>query len=113
MKFLLVLAAIAVAAWVYLKPLPPGQGPNAQAGMRASAAIIQTVESYRSARGVYPLNLSDLVPEFLSGVPHLSNGSEIEYERLGANYKLSFNYTNPLPVHCNYSPGSKWQCEWF
>ncbi len=113
MKFLMVLAAIGIAAWIYLKPLPPGQGPNAQAGMRASAAIIQTLENYRSSRGVYPMNLSDLVPEFLSGVPHLSNGSEIEYERLGGNYKLSFNYTNPLPVHCNYQPDSKWHCEWF
>lgn len=113
MKFLLVLIALAAGAWIYLKPLPPGKGPNAQAGMRASGVIIQTVENYRGAHGMYPLTLSELVPEYLSGVPRLSNGSEIEYERLGGNFKLTFNYTNPLPVHCSYSPGVKWQCEWF
>jgi hypothetical protein len=113
MKFMLVLAAIVAGAWFYFKPLPPGQGPNAQAGMRASAAILQTLESYHTDKGVYPLTMPDLVPDYLSGIPHLPNGSEIEYERLGPTFKLTFNYTNPLPVHCSYSPGVKWQCEWF
>lgn len=113
MKVLLLLAALIAGAWMYYKPLPPGKGPNAAAGMRAGAAIVQTLESYRSARGVYPMNLEDLVPEYLGSLPRLSNGSSFEYQRLGGSFKLTFNYTTPLPVHCNYEPATRWACEWF
>ncbi len=113
MKFLIVLAVIAAVGWFYLKPLPPGKGPDAAKGMRASSAVLQAIESYHSARNVYPLTLDDIVPEFLSGVPHLSNGSTLEYQRLGPTYMLTFNYANPLPVHCSIQPGKKWACEWF
>lgn len=113
MKFLLVLAVLVAVGWIYFKPLPPGKGPNAEAGMRASSRVIQAIEGFRSARGIYPATMDDLIPEFLSGQPHLSNGSSLEYTRLGANYMVSFNYTNPLPVHCSYEPGKKWACEWF
>jgi hypothetical protein len=112
MKFMLVLGAIIGAAWIYFKPLPPGKGPAAEAGKRASAVLIQTVENYRTARAVYPMVLDDLIPDYLSRLPHLSNGSEIDYTRLGATYKITFSYTNPLPVHCSYQPGKKWECEW-
>ncbi len=113
MKFLLVLAALLGGAWAYYKPLPPGKGPNAAAGMRAGDVIVGTLETYRSARGVYPLSLEDLVPEYLGSMPRLSNGSSFDYERLGATFKLTFNYTTPLPVHCSYQPGTRWACEWF
>jgi hypothetical protein len=113
MKFLLVVAVLAAVAWYYLKPLPPGQGPNAQIGMRASVPILQSIEAFRNARGVYPLTLDDVVPEFLNGVPHLPNGSTFEYQRLGVSYALTFNYSNPLPVHCSYDGTKKWKCEWF
>jgi hypothetical protein len=113
MKYLLVLAVLAAAAWFYFKPLPPGKGPDADHGKRVAGALIQTLESYRSARGLYPPDLDDLVPDYLSGVPVLGNGSSFSYTRLGANYKLSFNYSNPLPVHCIYEPTTHWSCEWF
>lgn len=114
MKLVLFLAALAAGAWFYFGPLPtPGQGPNAAAGMRAGNAIVQTMEGYRSARGVYPMSLEEMVPEYLAGLPRLSNGSSFEYQRLGATFKLTFNYTNPLPVHCNYEPATKWECSWF
>ena len=113
MKMLLVLALLLGGAWTYFKPLPPGKGPNAAAGMRAGTAILRTLESFRGSRGVYPLSLEDMVPEYLSGLPRLSNGSSWEYQRLGGSFKLTFNYANPLPVHCSYEPGTKWACEWF
>jgi hypothetical protein len=113
MKFILVLAVLGAVGWYYLKPLPPGKGPDAAKGMRVSNAVVGAIESYHSARGGYPLTLDDIVPEFLAGVPHLSNGSTLEYQRLGASFKLTFNYANPLPVHCAISPGKKWECEWF
>ncbi|MBK7349462.1 MAG: hypothetical protein IPI92_06315 [Gemmatimonadetes bacterium] len=113
MKMLVVLAALLAGGYLFYKPLPPGKGPNAAAGMRAGGTIVQVLEGYRSSRGMYPQSLEDMVPEYLAGVPHLSNGSSFEYERLGANFKLTFNYTNPLPVHCSYQPATRWACEWF
>lgn len=113
MKLLLVLAILGAVGWYYLKPLPPGKGPDAAKGMRVSNGVVSAIESYRSARQMYPASLEDMVPEFLGGVPHLSNGSSLEYQRLGQSFKLTFNYANPLPVHCTIYPGKKWACEWF
>jgi hypothetical protein len=116
MKFLIVLAALIGGAWLYFKPLPPGQGPVAQSAMRTSSAVVSAVESYRSTRGMYPFTLDDLVPEFMGRVPALKNGARLSYERFGASYKVTFNYTNPLPVHCSHestTPVAKpWACEW-
>lgn len=116
MKFLLVLAALIAGAWFYFKPLPPGQGPVAASAMRVGGSVVGAIEAYRSARGVYPFTMDDMVPEFMGAVPKLKHGATFEYQRLGSNYKLTFNYTNPLPVHCSHessSPPSKpWACEW-
>ena len=112
MKFLLVIAVVVGAAWYYLKPLPPGQGPEADHGKREASALISAIESYRSAHGLYPATLEDMIPDYLAGVPHLRNGSSYEYERISQRYQLTFNYTNPLPVHCTYGSG-KWACAWF
>jgi hypothetical protein len=112
-KFLLVLAALCGAGWYYLKPQPPGKGPNADAGKRAAVPILRTLENYRGEHGAYPMSLEDLIPSYLAGIPRLSNGSSWDYTRLGANYKLTFNYTNPLPVHCSYHSATKWECSWF
>ena len=113
MKFLLIVIALIGGAWHFYKPLPPGQGPAADAGKRAATPVLRTLESYRGARGKYPEDLEDLVPDYLSRMPRLSNGVPFEYERLGSSYGLTFNYTNPLPIHCTFRPGSKWSCEWF
>lgn len=113
MKFLIIMAVLGAAGWYFLKPLPPGKGPDAEKGMRVSNAVVSAIETYRGARGTYPATLDDMVPDFIAGVPHLSNGSSLEYQRLGATFQLTFNYANPLPVHCTYQPGKKWMCEWF
>jgi hypothetical protein len=116
MKFLLVVAALVAGAWYYFKPLPPGQGPVAVSAMKVGGSVVSAIEAYRSARGLYPLTLDDMVPEFMSRMPKLKNGATFEYQRLGANYKLTFNYTNPLPVHCSHESTSSsarpWNCEW-
>ena len=115
MKFMLVVALLAGAAWYVVKTqLPqPGQGPVAAAGKRASNAVIQASENYHSARQVYPQGVEDMIPEYLSGMPRLPAGASIEYERLGPTFKLTFNYKNPLPVHCSFQPATQWVCEWF
>jgi hypothetical protein len=112
-KFLLILAALAGGAWHFYQPLPPGEGPNADAGKRAATVVLRTLENYRGERGHYPEDLADLVPKYLSKLPRLSNGVPFEYERLGSSYELTFNYTNPLPVHCTFRPDGKWSCTWF
>lgn len=114
MKFMLVVCALLAGAWFYFKPLPPGQGPVAASAMRASSGVVNAVEAYRSARGMYPGSLEDMVPDFLGGVPKLKNGATLDYMRLGNNYKLTFSYTNPLPAHCTHEPTEHkmWACEW-
>lgn len=115
MKFLLVVALLAGAgAYVVKTRLPqPGHGPEAVAGKRASGAVLQAIEDYKSARRVYPQGLEDMIPEQIAGLPHLPNGVSIEYQRLGPTFKLTFNYHNPLPVHCSFEPATQWQCQWF
>lgn len=113
MKFLLVLAVLVAVGWYYFKPLPPAKGPEAAKGMRVAGVVAGAIESYRSARSMYPLSLDDLVPDYLTSVPVMAHGSSLEYQRIGANYKLTFGYANPLPVHCSMQAGTKWACEWF
>jgi hypothetical protein len=113
MKFLFVLAILAGAGWYFYRPLPPGQGVEAEAGKKAAGRVVSMVESYRSARGVYPVDLDDLIPDYSAGVPQMPNGRPYGYERLGDRFQLTFNYTNPVPVHCTYEPATKWACEWF
>ncbi len=115
MKFMLVVALLVGGAWYVVKTqLPqPGQGPEAAAGKRAAGSVLQAIDYYKSARQVYPQGLEDMIPEYLSGEPRLPNGVTIEYQRLGPTFKLTFNYKNPLPVHCSFEPKTQWVCEWF
>jgi hypothetical protein len=113
MKFILVLVVIGAVGWYYFKPLPPGKGPDAAKGMRISNGVVSAIESYRSDHQMYPPTLEDLIPSYLGSVPHLSHGSSLDYQRLGASFKLTFSYANPVPVHCTIAPGKKWECEWF
>jgi hypothetical protein len=111
-KFLLVLALLIGAAWYYYRPPAPGKGPEAELAMKSMAPVIAALENFKAAHQMYPRDLDELVPEFL-GRRTMKGGQEPEYVRIAQNYKLSINYTNPLPVHCSYEPAKKWVCEWF
>lgn len=113
MRYLVVLAILVAVAWHFYHPLPPGQGPEAEEGKRAAGKVVMMIQAYREAKGVYPIELDDLVPDYSAGVPHMTNGRPYGYERIGDRFQLTFNYTNPAPVHCTYEPGTKWECEWF
>ena len=113
MKFLLVLAILIGAGWYFFHPLPPGQGPKAEEGKRAAGRVVAMIEAYHEEKGVYPVALDDLIPDYSAGVPQMTNGRPYDYERLGSRFQLTFNYTNPAPVHCTIEPERKWQCEWF
>jgi hypothetical protein len=112
MKFLLIMGALIAGAWFYLKPLPPGKGPDADAGKRAATAILRTLENYHGEKGYYPEELDYLVPDYLQRLPRLGAGRVFEYQRLNTTYRLTFNYASPLPVHCTYRPETRWRCEW-
>lgn len=112
-KFLIIMAALIGGAWYYYKPLPPGKGPEADAGKRAATVILRTLENYRGDRGAYPEELDQLVPDYLGKVPRLSTGRIFEYQRITYTYRLTFNYASPFPVHCTYRPETKWACEYF
>ena len=113
MKLLLIMGLAIGAGWYYFKPQAPGHGPAAQAALHSAQPYLDAIERYHAERGGYPLTLDDLVPDYLGGRVHRSNGTEPEYQRLGPGYKLTVNYTNPLPVHCAWQPGTRWECEWF
>lgn len=114
MKFLFVLAAVGAAAWFYLKPQPPGKGPAFEAAKRPATVLLLGLERYRTFKGGYPYRLEDMVPEVLTRLPKPAAGSSFEYRFLpNGQYKLTFSYANPLPVHCYYQANKKWQCEWF
>jgi hypothetical protein len=75
---------------------------------QTSAQVIAGLEAYRAQRGVYPDDLAELVPEFLSEVPRpamglIPNSDEVfTYSNFGDSYALEFS--SVLWVQCAYSP---------
>ncbi len=112
MKFMAVVAVILGALWYFYKPLPPGKGPDAQHAMKIGNMVVQAAENYRTDRRNLPLNLAELVPQYLPSVPHIKMGG-VSYERLGASYQVTVSYSDPVPKHCTMQMGTRWKCEWF
>jgi hypothetical protein len=53
------------------------------------AAVACALERHRLAKGGYPESLAELLPDFISRVPHdLVNGQPLRYERVGKTYIL-------------------------
>jgi hypothetical protein len=73
-----------------------------------SAEVIAALEAFRARAGVYPDDLSELVPEFLPEVPRpqmglIANSDEVfTYSNFGDSYALEFS--SVLWVQCAYSP---------
>ncbi len=111
MKKLIWLALFAGAAYVgYLAyKEKPGEGPKARQGKAAVQPVVNALESYRQAHNTYPADLEDLAGEG-GGLPGQVLGHPLRYERHGATYDLTFSYATPLPVHCTYSPETRWKC---
>jgi hypothetical protein len=112
MKFLLVVAILVGAGWYFYHPLPPGQGPKAEEGKRAAGRVVAMIGLPRG-EGRLPCRPRRPDPDYSAGVPHMTNGRPYDYERIGGRFQLTFNYTNPAPVHCTIEPERKWKCEWF
>ena len=114
MKKLIILLVLAGAGYVFYlsQKEKPGEGVKAVAGKAAAQQVIRGLESYKQAHSTYPADLEDLAGEG-GGLPDKILGNPIRYERYDATYDLTFSYATPLPVHCTYSPESRWRCAYF
>lgn len=107
--FLLVLLAGAVYLGYLAKKEKPGEGPKARAGKAATEPVIEALESYHAAHAAYPSDIEALAGEG-GGLPSQVLGHPLRYDRHGSTYDLTFSYATPLPVHCTYSPETRWKC---
>ncbi len=92
---------------------PPGDGPKALTGFKASAAIIQGLGEYHSKNGAYPDTLALLVPAFLTSLqlspPH--GVGRYDYSRKANAFSLGFSYHGPGSNTCTFdSIARAWAC---
>lgn len=107
----LVVAAAALA--VLTACPPPGKGPRAERGYRLAAPVIDALERYHQAHGVYPDSLPQLVPAFLpsSALRAPVPGHPFRYGRAPDGYTLTFRYVGPGMNECTWTPVSRsWNC---
>jgi hypothetical protein len=92
---------------------PPGEGPKALAGFKASAAILQGLGDYHSKNAAYPSKLDVLVPAFLSSTqlappPPVAS---YDYSQKGGGFTFSFRYHGPGTNTCTFDSALRhWDC---
>jgi len=92
-----------------------GEYFQAQARDAIAPAVIAALERYRADQEVYPLELSELVPAYLPGVPRPrvgwfeGAGEDFTYTDLGDSFLLEFS--SVLWVQCAYSPAYEEETE--
>jgi hypothetical protein len=98
---LVILVSVKLSQW-------QAESFQAKARDEISPAVIAALERHRADRGVYPLELSDLVPDYLAEIPSprvgwLGEGGEaFNYIDLGDSFLLEFSCA--MWVQCHYSP---------
>ncbi len=122
-------ACFVVAGAVILASIKAGQWQaeyfQAEARDEISPRVIAALEAYREDRDAYPLELSELVPDYLPEIPDPrvgwfgEEGEAYAYVDLGDSYLLEFS--NAMWVQCHYSPPysdeegevleGSWSCE--
>ena len=53
--------------------------------------LIDALEQYKRDNGVYPANLSVLIPQYLAEIPKTSKGNEYKYSSLNTTYGIIVN----------------------
>ena len=89
---------------------PPGVGETAEHGYALSEPVIAALEEYKTANGVYPASLDELVPDYISAAPKKNDGLDFSYSSTGESFSFSFHYTGPGMITCTYTPEKLWQC---
>jgi hypothetical protein len=98
---LLILGSIKAGQW-------QAESFQAEARDRIAPSVIAALDRYRTQRGTYPLELSELVPDYLPELPrprvgwHRDPGEDFTYTDLGDSFLLEFS--SVLWVQCAYSP---------
>lgn len=103
---------------------PPGQGWKAETGFHHAVPVIAALEEFHRDRGTYPIELSELVPAYLSfdklllpsplggGIERIrstapNNPHMFSYDQNGNSYDLSFSYEGPGINRCFYDSKTK------
>jgi hypothetical protein len=76
--------------------------------------LLASIEQYREKYAVYPEALADLMPEFIDGIPTVSNDAGpkfAEYRRVNDQFEFIFQYFGPGMNWCVYSPDTEWSCD--
>lgn len=90
---------------------PPGVGEKAEKGYAASEPVIAALEAYKADHGTYPMDLIELVPDYLPAAPTKTDGLDFSYSGTGDSYRFSFHYLGPGMNTCTFTPESKeWDC---
>ena len=104
----LMLGAVKAGQW-------QGEYFQAQARDAIAPSVIAALERYRADQEVYPLELSELVPAYLAGIPRPrvgwfeGDGEDFTYTDLGDSFLLEF--ASVLWVQCAYSPAYEGDAE--
>jgi hypothetical protein len=75
--------------------------------------IVEQLERFHTEEGRYPESLDDLVPEYLTEIPHPTDGEGFFYEPRDNGFRLKFGYwfvkdIDLYPRCCFSSSEKKW-----
>lgn len=94
----------------------PGESDQAIETKNGAAPVIEALQRYKAARGLYPNTLADISPSLLSPEKMPRGGINVPYDityRLDAieGYVLDFQYSGPGMNRCEYTARAKaWRC---
>lgn len=72
--------------------------------------IIDALEQYRAHNSAYPSGLSELVPQFLSGLPLTAEGEQFTYDT-DTDHGYILGFTTQQGLGCGYIGEYKtWEC---
>jgi len=97
----------------------PAALDEASAGIEVGGRIIEAIESYRAARGAYPIELSALVLDYFSAIPETPAGRPFAYRSFAADhimaselYWLAFGLAEQPGIACTYYRRLEyWDCD--
>ena len=94
---------------------PAGESDAARALKVRAAPVIAGLERYRAEHGAYPTTLDVLGGRYVAaGALPLAPADAaypVQYQRDGAGYSLTFQYTGPGMNVCEFRPSvARWRC---
>jgi hypothetical protein len=82
-----------------------------QEGQEVGNRIIEAIDKYYEEKGQYPDILDDLIPDYLSEIPHTPSGQAFEYTLNYDIYMLLFKSSTKRGANCAFGKRqSFWDC---